>query len=336
MNNHVRKRSFGSLAAAAVVSLIVGITVLGGGSAVAADETLPVNNTANGVQVTGSVNSDVETGEGSFNLVAVNSGAMPRDVLIQVNGTTVSSVTVAPSATETLVGSFSSADYWWNVVVFVTGDVWIPVFSHRFDSPIEGTVLPQLEFWQCSNDWTVAFSVTEQGDFRSYSNLRIRAVYVADPTVVNETPVAGDSVPAITTDPFPGLWTFYPVATSLAGQEVVGNPVQYSVPCGSLPGAERLAGPDRFATSAAISASSFAPGVSVTYVAFGRNFPDALSAAPVAGIEGGPILLTETNTIPEVIRTELDRLNPGKIVILGDVSSVSDTVKTALAAYVTG
>ncbi|WP_133545690.1 cell wall-binding repeat-containing protein, partial [Microbacterium sp. BK668] len=62
----------------------------------------------------------------------------------------------------------------------------------------------------------------------------------------------------------------------------------------------RLSGPDRFATSAAISKASFDPGVPVAYVTYGRNFPDALSVAPVAGIQGGPILLTETDTIPDV------------------------------------
>lgn len=98
----------------------------------------------------------------------------------------------------------------------------------------------------------------------------------------------------------------------------------------------RLAGPDRFATSAAISAASFNPGVPVAYVAFGRNFPDALSAAPVAGIQNGPILLTETGSIPDVIKTELTRLNPGKIVILGSVASISESVKTALDAYTAG
>lgn len=98
----------------------------------------------------------------------------------------------------------------------------------------------------------------------------------------------------------------------------------------------RLAGPDRFATSAAISAASFNPGVPVAYVAFGRNFPDALSAAPVAGIQDGPILLTETGSIPDVIKTELTRLNPGKIVILGSAASISESVKSALDAYTAG
>ena len=39
----------------------------------------------------------------------------------------------------------------------------------------------------------------------------------------------------------------------------------------------RLAGADRYATSAKVSAATFAPGVPVAYVATGTTFPDALS-----------------------------------------------------------
>src|SRR3972149_1259626 len=49
--------------------------------------------------------------------------------------------------------------------------------------------------------------------------------------------------------------------------------------------AARLAGRDRYATAAAISAATFAPGVPVVYVATGLDFPDAL-AGPAGG--GGP------------------------------------------------
>ncbi|HYM53052.1 MAG TPA: S8 family serine peptidase, partial [Candidatus Dormibacteraeota bacterium] len=44
----------------------------------------------------------------------------------------------------------------------------------------------------------------------------------------------------------------------------------------------RLAGADRYATAAAVSAASFGAGVPVAYVATGTNFPDALAAGPVA------------------------------------------------------
>ncbi len=88
----------------------------------------------------------------------------------------------------------------------------------------------------------------------------------------------------------------------------------------------RVSGDDRFATSAAISATSFAPGVAVAYLTSGRNFPDALSGAAAAAQTSSPVLLVEQGSIPAAIRAELARLAPKRIVILGGPATVSDAV----------
>ena len=96
------------------------------------------------------------------------------------------------------------------------------------------------------------------------------------------------------------------------------------------PTVSRLSGVDRFATSAAISAAAFAPGVPLVYIENGYNFPDALSAAPVAGLDGAPVLLVAADGIPGVIQAELSRLKPGRIVVLGGVNAVSERVAQKL------
>ncbi len=101
-------------------------------------------------------------------------------------------------------------------------------------------------------------------------------------------------------------------------------------------GVTRLAGPDRYATAAAISAATFAPGVPVVYVATGLNFPDALAGAAAAGHIGAPLLLVATTTVPTATVTELARLKPKRIVVLGGSSTVSTGVAAALLAYVAG
>jgi hypothetical protein len=98
----------------------------------------------------------------------------------------------------------------------------------------------------------------------------------------------------------------------------------------------RLWGADRYATSAAISAAGYAPGAPVAYIASGQNFPDALSGAPVAGMQERPVLLVRQGVIPDVIKTELTRLNPGRIVILGGTAVVSNAVSAAMQAYTSG
>jgi putative cell wall-binding protein len=100
-------------------------------------------------------------------------------------------------------------------------------------------------------------------------------------------------------------------------------------------GTSRLSGADRYVTSAAISAASFAANARVVYIANGSNFPDALSGAPVAGKDGAPVLLVAADSIPDSIATELRRLVPERIVVLGGTSAVSDAVAAQLAAFTT-
>ena len=82
--------------------------------------------------------------------------------------------------------------------------------------------------------------------------------------------------------------------------------------------------------------ATFAPGVAVAYVATGVDFPDALSGSAAAGLRGGPVLLVCPSGVPAVVATELSRLKPAKIVILGGTGVVSAAVQSALAAYLGG
>ena len=97
----------------------------------------------------------------------------------------------------------------------------------------------------------------------------------------------------------------------------------------------RVAGANRFETAAALSRSSFAPGVPVAYVATGGSFPDALAGGPAAARAGGPMLLTSPNELPAATASELARLRPGRIVVLGGTNAVSPTVASRLTAYAT-
>jgi putative cell wall-binding protein len=101
-------------------------------------------------------------------------------------------------------------------------------------------------------------------------------------------------------------------------------------------GTIRVAGADRYATAAAIARDAFAPGVDVAYVATGASFPDALAAAAVAGAAGGPVLLVTQAAVPAATATELARLKPGRIVVVGGKAAVSDAVLAALSPLAPG
>jgi putative cell wall-binding protein len=97
------------------------------------------------------------------------------------------------------------------------------------------------------------------------------------------------------------------------------------------PGTHRLAGADRYATAVQVS-SRYSPGVSKVYIATGVNYPDALSAAAVAGAEGVPLLLVLPTSIPPVVWDEVVRLQPAEIVIAGGPTTVSTAVATQLSS----
>ncbi len=99
---------------------------------------------------------------------------------------------------------------------------------------------------------------------------------------------------------------------------------------------QRFGGVDRYAPAAAVSANHFALGVPAVFVATGANFPDALAGGPAAARAGAPILLVTRTEIPAPTKTELTRLKPARIVVLGGAGVISDGVTTALAAYQTG
>jgi putative cell wall-binding protein len=98
----------------------------------------------------------------------------------------------------------------------------------------------------------------------------------------------------------------------------------------------RRAGADRYATAAAVSAASFAPGVPVAYVATGANFPDALAGGAAAAVGGGPVLLVTADEIPAATAAELQRLQPTEIVVLGGTAAVREATLKSLAVYSTG
>lgn len=88
----------------------------------------------------------------------------------------------------------------------------------------------------------------------------------------------------------------------------------------------RIAGSDRYATSAQVSSRAFPAGASTVYVASGVNFPDALAAAALAGAADGPLLLVAPTSVPSVILAELRRLGPDRIVVAGGPGVISDRV----------
>lgn len=118
----------------------------------------------------------------------------------------------------------------------------------------------------------------------------------------------------------------------VAGRTTSG--VEFTLHAGAGPNVVRIGGADRFemaanVSKAGIDADTVAEGVPVVFIASGLNYPDALSAGPLAAAYG-PLLLVTPTSLPDPTRIELERLDPEQIVIVGGPNSVGPTVEALL------
>jgi putative cell wall-binding protein len=99
---------------------------------------------------------------------------------------------------------------------------------------------------------------------------------------------------------------------------------------------QRISGADRYEGAVKIAQASYPDEARVVYVATGQNYPDALSAAPAAVAESGPLLLVTQNAVPESVAEEITSLAPERIVVVGGPGAVSTGVVRSLESLVEG
>lgn len=92
----------------------------------------------------------------------------------------------------------------------------------------------------------------------------------------------------------------------------------------------RLGGSNRYDTSVAIAESGWSNGSAYAVLATGNDYPDALSATPLAKKYNAPILLTDTKTIPQSTLDEINKLHTTHIFICGGTGVVSQNIENQL------
>lgn len=118
----------------------------------------------------------------------------------------------------------------------------------------------------------------------------------------------------------------------LGGTSAVSQAVEAELARFAGSGVERIAGEGRFDTATAVAAERFPTGADSAYLATGFDFPDALAAGPVAGLQGGPLLLVTRDDLPETTRLELERLAPETNVTMGGTEVISEDVQAGASA----
>ena len=119
----------------------------------------------------------------------------------------------------------------------------------------------------------------------------------------------------------------------LGGTSAVSDAVATALRPYTTGAVTRISGADRYATAVAVSkATTKADGPRTVYLATGASFPDGLAGTPVAARSAGPLLIVPPGGLPSDVATELRRLNPARVVILGGHSVVSSTLAAQVAA----
>jgi putative cell wall-binding protein/streptogramin lyase len=103
---------------------------------------------------------------------------------------------------------------------------------------------------------------------------------------------------------------------------------------------DEVAGPTRYETAVEASKRAFprglecedAEGFRTAILTTGQNWPDALGGSALAGVLHAPVLLTLTDTLPDVVIAELARLDADRVVVLGGPGAVSTAVEQRLSA----
>jgi putative cell wall-binding protein len=100
---------------------------------------------------------------------------------------------------------------------------------------------------------------------------------------------------------------------------------------GELPpetGVTRLEGRDRIATAVAVSqdAFPFEGSASTVVIARADDYADALTGGPLAAAEYGPLLLTSSEQLDDLVAAEIQRLGATRSIVLGGTAALSERV----------
>ncbi|HEY3317578.1 MAG TPA: cell wall-binding repeat-containing protein [Coriobacteriia bacterium] len=93
-----------------------------------------------------------------------------------------------------------------------------------------------------------------------------------------------------------------------------------------------IQGRDRTETAVAASKAAFPRLADTLVVCTGWNWPDALGGGALAGVYGGPLLLTRPTALSSGVASEAIRLDARNVVLIGSEEAVSADVESALRA----
>jgi N-acetylmuramoyl-L-alanine amidase len=96
----------------------------------------------------------------------------------------------------------------------------------------------------------------------------------------------------------------------------------------------QLSGSERYDTAVSISKEAYPNGTKTVVIVNGEASADGIAGTPLATANDAPILLSYKDSLPSSTKQELKRLNPNKVIVIGDEGSVSGKVVSEIKSTV--
>jgi len=247
--------------------------------------------------------------------------------------------------------------------VGVTGVAMPDMYEDADDTTTTAPALPESSFHTFDTDGDVdwsKFTVTEADTPVILNTVRAFGAGQGDATMyVYFGEANGDMTEVTYDDDYETNWGTYDELVYFTAKEpgtyyvqmTTDNPMTYMLHR-SYGIARRIAGANRYATSAAVSqlmrpetdhawwGTGYSPDAIV--VASGENFPDALAGVVLASYHESVLLLTKSGMLPAETKAEIERLGMSaywnyddfEVIILGGESAISEAVEEEIASLV--
>ncbi len=114
----------------------------------------------------------------------------------------------------------------------------------------------------------------------------------------------------------------------LGGTAVVSTDMEAKIKADGFSKITRLGGTDRYDTCAKIADQLQVKSGTPIVLAYGDNYPDALSISSIAAEKQYPILLVQKDGISDAVKNEIATIKPSKVYIIGGEGVISTAVES--------
>lgn len=204
------------------------------------------------------------------------------------------------------------------------------VFWHRQHTPGDNTSVEDYSGFDATDD-VISYSIFRNPNITGTSVVHGDPLFIEPATRNYHVQAGSPAIDSGTTLPWPSTVDLDLEPRPLDGDS--SGVAQFDMGCYERAPAvaDRLAGLTRYETACEVADRGFY-GATAAVLVSGAGFADALSAAGLAGVVDGPVLLVKQTSVPDTVFDMLSELAVEEVIIVGGEAVVGPEVVAALEA----